>query len=49
MDPTEAITDIHPSTVSAYEATEYVILLEPELVFRVGEASSELDRLLEGH
>jgi hypothetical protein len=38
---------LDPAKRRAYEAAEYVVFFEPELVFRVGEPSAELDAVLE--
>jgi hypothetical protein len=36
-----------PDLIAAYLCAEYVVFVEPELLLRVGEASAQLDALLE--
>lgn len=38
---------VGPDLIAAYLAAEYVVLGEPELVLRIGEANAALDALLE--
>ena len=38
---------VGPDLIAAYLAADYVVFGEPELVLRIGEASDELDALLE--
>lgn len=39
---------VDPALIRAYRQAEYVVFGEIELVFRIGEASPELDELLDG-
>ena len=38
---------LSPQLLTAYEGADYVVLTRPELVLRIGEPSSRLDRLLD--
>jgi hypothetical protein len=38
---------LSPELIQAYEDADYAVLLEPELVLRIGEPSERLDRLME--
>jgi len=38
---------VSPDLIAAYEAADYVVFAEPELVLKIGEPSARLDALLE--
>jgi uncharacterized protein DUF3293 len=40
---------LNPEVLAAYENADYVVLVDPELVLRIGEPSPRLDALLEEH
>lgn len=40
-------SSLSPHLLAAYQGADYVILSKPELVLRIGEKSSRLDKLLE--
>jgi uncharacterized protein DUF3293 len=40
---------LSPEVLAAYENADYVVLVDPELVLRIGEPSPRLDALLEEH